>query len=182
MRRLFRTGVRSAPPPNQVLVVTTKRVFMWTAGIFGFHKCAINEMPDAQNRGSLSAPGISLRNSGREFAVHGRAMHADLLEHAPLHHRHHAAAAGGAGVIGAGPGRPHEAAGCHCRLRRGSLGRSSSSFSKAPADVVAQRLKPRARRVCLRCSSTVGSGRGNVLWAAFSRIVVSHHCKAGPAS
>ena len=57
-------GVRSAPPPNQALVVTTKRVFMWTAGTCGFCGCAISEMPEAQKCGSASAPGISLRNSG----------------------------------------------------------------------------------------------------------------------
>src|SRR4249919_3449900 len=64
VRRLSRTGVRSAPPPNQDLLVTTKRVFMCTAGTFGLCGCAISEMPEAQKRGSFTAPGISLRNSG----------------------------------------------------------------------------------------------------------------------
>ncbi len=37
---------------------------MCTAGTCGFCGCAISEMPEAQNRGSSAAPGISLRNSG----------------------------------------------------------------------------------------------------------------------
>ena len=64
VRRRSSTGVRSAPPPNQALVVTTKRVFMCTAGTCGFCGWAISEMPEAQKRGSSAAPGISLRNSG----------------------------------------------------------------------------------------------------------------------
>src|SRR5437868_3694331 len=64
VRRLSSTGVRSAPPPNQALVVTTKRVFMCTAGTCGLCRWAISEMPEAKKRGSASAPGISLRNSG----------------------------------------------------------------------------------------------------------------------
>ena len=46
---------------------------------------------------------------GREFAMHRRAMHADLLEQPSVHHRHHAAAAGLAAVVGAVPRRAHEA-------------------------------------------------------------------------
>ena len=37
---------------------------MWTAGTLGFTGWAISEMPEAQKRGSSSAPGIWLRNSG----------------------------------------------------------------------------------------------------------------------
>ena len=40
------------------------RVFMCTAGTLGFRGWAISEMPLAQKRGSSSAPGICLRNSG----------------------------------------------------------------------------------------------------------------------
>ena len=58
------TGVRSAPPPNHCRLVTTMRVFMWTAGTCGLCRWAISEMPLAQKRGSSSAPGMSLRNSG----------------------------------------------------------------------------------------------------------------------
>ena len=64
VRRRSSTGVRSAPPPNHQRDVTTMRVFMWTAGTFGFQGWAISEMPEAQKRGSSSAPGICLRNSG----------------------------------------------------------------------------------------------------------------------
>src|SRR5262245_45087632 len=64
VRRRSSTGVRSAPPPNHAFVVTTKRVFMWTAGTCGLCMWAISEMPEAQKRGSSAAPGMSLRNSG----------------------------------------------------------------------------------------------------------------------
>ena len=40
------------------------RVFMCTAGTLGFQGWAMSEMPLAQKRGSSSAPGICLRNSG----------------------------------------------------------------------------------------------------------------------
>ena len=40
------------------------RVFMCTAGTLGFCGCAMSEMPEAQNSGCSSAPGICLRNSG----------------------------------------------------------------------------------------------------------------------
>ena len=56
--------MRSAPPPNQGFVVTTKRVFMCTVGTCGFQGCAITEMPAAQKRGSSAEPGIWPRNSG----------------------------------------------------------------------------------------------------------------------
>ncbi len=57
-------GVRSAPPPNQALLVTMWRVFICAAGTSGEHIWATSEMPLAQKRGSCDAPGISLRNSG----------------------------------------------------------------------------------------------------------------------
>src|ERR1043165_6582694 len=64
VRRRSSTGVKSAPPPNQAFVVTTKRVFMCPAGTCGLCGCAISEMPDAQKRGSSAAPGIWPWNSG----------------------------------------------------------------------------------------------------------------------
>src|SRR3954451_10241839 len=64
VRRRSSTGVRSAPPPNQGFVVTTKRVFMCTVGTLGFQGWAISEIPEAQKRGSSSEPGIWPRNSG----------------------------------------------------------------------------------------------------------------------
>ena len=82
VRRRSSTGVRSAPPPNHALVVTTKRVFMCTAGTCGLRRCAISEMPEAQKRGIVGRARNLRAELGREFAVHGRAMHADLLEQA----------------------------------------------------------------------------------------------------
>ncbi len=75
----------------------------------------------------------------REFAMHRRAMHADLLEQPPAHDRHHAAAAGLAGMVGAVPGRAHEAAG-FARIQRGR--RIIFQFFEGRADVVAQALEP----------------------------------------
>ena len=144
MRRASSTGVRSAPPPNQALVVTTKRVFMCTAGTCGFCGCAISEMPEAQNRGSASAPGISLRNSGANSPCTVEAVHADFLEHAAAHHRHHAAAAGRAAVVGALPGRAHEAAGGAVGERRAGGQRVLDRLERG-ADVVAQALEPGPR-------------------------------------
>ncbi len=48
---------------------------------------------------------------GRELAVHRRDVDADLLEDAPAHHRHDAAAARAAGMVLAVPGLALEAAG-----------------------------------------------------------------------
>ena len=90
VRRRSSTGVRSEPPPNQHLPalppsgllerellalppfgllergfeVTMNRVFICTAGTLGLCGWAISEMPDAQNAGFSSAPGICPRNSG----------------------------------------------------------------------------------------------------------------------
>ena len=79
----------------------------------------------------------------RELAVHGGHVHADLLEHAPLHHRHHAAAAGRAAMIAAAPRRAHETASslfAHARVRRQRI---LDRFERR-ADVVAQSFEPRA--------------------------------------
>ena len=51
-----RREVGAAAEP--ALPVTTMRVFMCTAGTWGLRGCAISEMPEAQKRGSSSAPGI----------------------------------------------------------------------------------------------------------------------------
>ena len=45
-------------------VADINRVFMCADGAWGFIGWAISEMPEAQKRGSSSAPGICLRNSG----------------------------------------------------------------------------------------------------------------------
>ena len=80
----------------------------------------------------------------REFAVHGRAMHADFLEHAAMHHRHHAAAAGRTSMVGTLPGRADEAA----RRAFGEGGiRRQGAFQalECGANIVAQCLEPGAR-------------------------------------
>ena len=77
-----------------------------------------------------------------EFAEHGRDVNADLLEHAAFHHRHDAAAARCAGMIGAVPGRALKAARRRDRQSGAPAGRASSSASKARDDLVAQGLEP----------------------------------------
>ena len=53
-----RQGFRSVPPPNhQACGVQNIRVFRCTAGQCGLTIWATSEMPEAQNRGSLSIPG-----------------------------------------------------------------------------------------------------------------------------
>ncbi len=39
------------------------RVFMWPVGAFGLVGWAMKDMPEAQKRGSSSAPGICFANS-----------------------------------------------------------------------------------------------------------------------
>ena len=51
-------GFRSAPPPNHHAPgVQNIRVFICTAGLWGFCICATSEMPEAQKLGSASIPG-----------------------------------------------------------------------------------------------------------------------------
>ena len=144
VRRLSSTGVRSAPPPNQDLMVTTKRVFMCTAGTCGLCGCAISEMPEAQKRGSSAAPGISLRNSGANSPCtveqctptfsNTRPRISDITPPPP----------GCAGMVGALPWRAHETAGRRCRqAARSRAGRLPPPQGRA--DIVAQRLEPGAR-------------------------------------
>src|SRR3954471_1179209 len=77
-----------------------------------------------------------------EFAVHGRAVHADFLEKPPAHHAHHAAAAGLTGVIGAVPRRADEASGV-ARIERGR--RLVLEPFERRADFIAQLFEPRPR-------------------------------------
>ncbi len=80
----------------------------------------------------------------RELAEHGRDVDADLLEHAARHHRHRAAPARLAAVIGAAPRRAREAAGRAVgerRIRRQCV----LQRLEICADVVTQRLEPAAR-------------------------------------
>ena len=82
-------------------------------------------MRDQRNAGGVKARIVGgardiLAEFRREFAEHRRDMDADFLEHAALHHRHDAAAAGRAAVIGAVPRRAHETAGRAVGERRAS--------------------------------------------------------------
>ena len=63
-RRSGIAGLRSAPPPNQRLVVVRKRVFIWTAGTCGLAMCATRLIPVAKKLGSSAAPGMLAANSG----------------------------------------------------------------------------------------------------------------------
>ena len=100
----------------------------------------------------------------RELAVHRRAVHADLLEQPAAHHRHHAAAAGRAGVVGALPWRTHEAPRA-IRIKRGR--RVVFEPLEGCADVVAQRLEP-APRPCL---AIVDDGYIHVEHLAFRPVI-----------
>ena len=154
----IRTGVRSPPPPNHHLEVTTMRVFMCAAGTFGLRGCAISDTPDAQKRGSSSAPGIWLRNSGANSPCTVEVWMPAFSNTRPLQQAHHAAAARRAGVVGARPGLAHEAAGGRSRQRRTRRQVGLHRLERR-AQVVAQRLEPGARRrvpgcqVCMRIRS-----------------------------
>ena len=116
--------------------------------VYGRH-VRILRMRDQRNAGGpeariLGGAGDFLAEFRRELAMHGRAMHADLLEHAPAHQRHHAAAARLAGMIGAGPGRAGEAAGGTVCERRARRQRVLDRLERC-ADVVAQAFEPGAR-------------------------------------
>ena len=76
---------------------------------------------------------------GGEFAVDGGDVHAHLLEQAALEHRHDAAAAGRAAVVGARPWRAHEAGGA-VAVERGR--RVGFERLERRADVVAQQFEP----------------------------------------
>src|SRR6186713_1152587 len=80
----------------------------------------------------------------REFAVHRRAVHTDLLENPPVHHCHEAAASRRAAMVGALPGGANEAA----RSPVSKWGICRQRIFQAlelGADIVAQRLEPTAR-------------------------------------
>src|SRR6185369_15359926 len=76
---------------------------------------------------------------GGEFAMHGRTMHADLLEQTAPHHAHDAAAAGLAGMVGA----PPRAAGEASRAAWIERGRRLVFQSlERGTDVIAQAFEP----------------------------------------
>src|SRR6186997_2678019 len=92
----------------------------------------------------LFGSGDFLAEFRREFAVYGRAMHADFLEHAAMHHRHHAAAAWCAAMVSALPGRADKAARRAVGERSIRRQRIFQALERR-ADIVAQCFEPGAR-------------------------------------
>ncbi len=145
-----RVGVLLGPPPiehrRQVRAAAEPCLRRYHKACVHVHgrDVRIAHVRDHRNAGGPE-PGIiggawNLRAKfGAEFAVHGRAVHADLLEQPPVHHRHHAAAARLSGVVVAVPGRAHEASRAAGVERcRGVVFQPLESR----ADVVAQRFEP----------------------------------------
>ncbi len=98
-------------------------------------------MPDAQKRGSSSAPGISLRNSGANSPCTVEQCTPTFSNTRPCIIAIDAAAAGTAGMVGALPGRADKPARRHVRLR--STGRQLVfQLFEGGADLIAQRLEP----------------------------------------
>ena len=122
-------------------MVTTMRVFMWTAGTCGFCGCAITEMPDAQKRGMRLGAGNLRAEFRGELAEDGGDVHAHLLEDAAVHDRHDAAAARHAGMVGPLPGGTDETAGLAVAERR-LRGQLVLHRFEGSADRVAQLCKP----------------------------------------
>ena len=161
VRRRSSTGVRSAPPPNQALVVTTKRVFMCTVGTCGFHGWAISEMPDgpeARDPPRRRGSGRGIPGANSPWTV--ETCTPTFSNTRPRIMRHDAAAAGLAAMVGARPRLALEAARAAGLGSNGPVA-SSSSASKA-AQIRSRRLRNQAGASVLRASSTAGSGKG--LW------------------
>src|SRR4029077_6325233 len=97
-----------------------------------------------------------------EFAMHGRAMHANLLEYAPAHQRRRAATAGMSRMIGALPWCAHETSGRFVGDRRVRRQRVLHRLESS-ANVVAQRLEPGARASLVLLESFGGCHRGRSL-------------------
>ena len=96
----------------------------------------IVQMRDQRDAGGPEArivggAGNILAEFRRELAEHGRDVHADLFEYAPLHHRHHAAAAVAPAVVGALPRRANEAARPVIGASGAPAGSASSTASNA---------------------------------------------------
>jgi len=108
---------------------------MCTAGTFGLCRCAISEMPTPRSADRRGAGNLRAEFGG-EFAVHRRAMHADLFEQPSAHHRHQALAAGLAGVVGAVPAvrtQATRAAGISACRRASSAARRPGKYRRASA-------------------------------------------------
>ena len=153
VRRRSSTGVRSAPPPNHCRAVTTMRVFMWTAGTFGFQGCAINEMPEAQKFGFSSPPGICLRNSAENSPCTVEVCTPTFSKTRPC-------------IIDMIPPPPLPSSRCHgVRSKRpgvlSAIGPASSSSSRSKsAQILSRRLSNQARAVAFLPSMSSGMSAG----------------------
>ena len=116
------------------------RVFMCTAGTLGLCGWAISEMPLAQKRGSSSAPGICLRNSGENSPCTVEVCTPTFSKTRPCIIDISAAAAL---ALVALPRRLFEAPGHPGGMRAGQI---VLDLLERGADPVAQLLEPRPRR------------------------------------
>ena len=159
VRRRSSTGVRSAPPPNQALRGDDEA----RVHVHGRHVRIVRMRDQRDARGPeariVVGAGNLLAEFRRELAVHGRAVHADLFEHAAVHHRHHAAAARlrrydrCAARACARSGRPGD------RPSGAPAGSSSSSASKA-AQMSSRSARTRRARAVLAGVERRGVGEG----------------------
>ena len=109
----------------------------------------IVHMRDQRNAGGkktrvVGGAGNILAEFGGEFAEHGRDVDADFFEHAAVHHRHDAAAAGRAAMVGAAPRGARKAPGRPIRQGRAG-GQSIFQRLERRNDVVAQASEPSRR-------------------------------------
>ena len=114
-------------------------------------------MRDQRNAGGPEArifggAGNFLAEFRRELAVHGRAMHADFLEYAAVHHRHDAAAA-----------RLRRYGRCAAR----ACARSGRPLRASGAPAAGRPPAPRAPRKCRRASAS-NQARARALRSAIS--------------
>ncbi len=144
VRRRSSTGVRSAPPPNHALVVTTKRVFMCTAGTCGLCRWAISEMPEAQKRGSSARPESPCGIPARTRHARSRQCTPTFSNTRPFIIDITPPPPGLPEWSVRLPRRAHEAARRAVAQRRAGRQRILHGLERR-ADVVAQLLEPRAR-------------------------------------
>ena len=113
---------------------------MCTAGTCGLAMWATRLMPVAKKRGSSSAPGMVLANSGEKRAADARDVDPDLLEHRAGHVAANPAATRFARGVGAVPRREGE----------GGIGPGLAlDVLERGADAVAKAFKPVARGLLL---------------------------------
>ena len=149
-----RIGVRSPPPPNQPLVVTSMRVLKCAAGTRGL--LHVRDQADAAGPEAriLRRAGDLRAELRAELAPHGGDVDADLLEHPPAHHAHHAAAAVARRPRSAAPGGALEAAGR--AIGQGIVASSSIASNAAHSRSRSASNQARARRAALHAARHAG--------------------------